>query len=1200
MPTYLVNQLKFHAEGAVVNWDAAARRVGNLPIGDKTLGTTIQLRWMLSADLGLPTEPFIVWSRPHSAQAGFQTLSIIQKQLEFDGGVTLLAWTQGPMSAVSLDITTTGAGAIFAFGASPTVDNIVAFRSVTAGTSTVEISAPIITFLLLPFGASVSAARGLVPGGYPNLPGWTQIEIVGLPVPPATWGSVGKYGEQQGLTGSLSDAATAAVARLTRGAPPTGWGPNIASGTPAPAWAAPNFAALVSEVNIELLNYLRNIAASIPPANQAAQSVTVPLPPPQNSSGQHTNKPGTTTQLLPLPMTYMAAATDAFLNLVLGFGTAYVLRAPSPTLSASLPPHDFMVTAHWEKGLDGASAPLDLAAVIPTPSAALAPATPANVATQIIGALRPLNADGNWRESVRLSWDRPPINNLLRTASCAAARVSLVPPMPALALMEARPSGGYRPIVLGAPLDPPHQIDPEFWRVNVMDREIEIPSSPGSRALQYGAATQDIYGQWSPWVATPATIAQPDLEAVRLANPKLLPIAPSSGSVCSTTLEVDIFWDWRIRSPLQITLVGRLFPAATHGDPPPNVTIPSTLDRSLSGGGAPLVLTFSGDTPTAPGATILPLTEDGESQAASFGSAQGDNRRYRLILSGLSLDFASTPFAGIALWAQGQERIAPNRLSPYADAGLTPVPIVTSTGDPRPPVVPVFHVTLGSIPDASGSSHVQIAWTPQPNAVGYFVYEANEADLLREFGLPEPNQKDTLDARLLVIRNHFKMNPVRRPFHRWNSRALTTTGTDIALPRGSTGIHLYVVLGVSAGQVESAWPAGPAPENSLIAIAAPHITKPAPPLIEVRQILDNTFNPPVFKAQLTVTTRPGPRPAMVELYRVRVDDAAKELDTMGPPLVRLQATSGPWTVTPVTDPTYGSYIGSVSGVDAPAGSWKRVWYRATAWSKQDDTRGGLPGRSDASNAAWVVLPPADGPSISPLLLGGGSAPPDITMQWTCASPLKRTPLGPHKISARASVAGAPPPPLLLLDTTLDALPHTAPATGSGIWITGTAAGLTTYRALIRRAALTDAVNFSLRVTDPLGRSASQSIAIASGAVDPPPDLQNLAVRKVPLPQPAHTVLTFTSTSPIVAPLDGPYVLSITAIPVIIIFPPHPSINTPLGSVPTKPPIGPPPAFYAVRSLAGPPYTYQAVTTANVKGFVVRITGPDGKFAEKSI
>jgi hypothetical protein len=70
-------------------------------------------------------------------------------------------------------------------------------------------------------------------------------------------------------------------------------------------------------------------------------------------------------------------------------------------------------------------------------------------------------------------------------------------------------------------------------------------------------------------------------------------------------------------------------------------------------------------------------------------------------------------------------------------------------------------------------------------------------------------------------------NPLRRAFTRLNSTATTAASMDIALPRGSTSIHLYVVLGGSAGQVESAWPSGPTPDDSLIAIAAAHIAKPA-------------------------------------------------------------------------------------------------------------------------------------------------------------------------------------------------------------------------------------------------------------------------------------------------------------------------------------------------------------------------------------
>jgi hypothetical protein len=234
--------------------------------------------------------------------------------------------------------------------------------------------------------------------------------------------------------------------------------------------------------------------------------------------------------------------------------------------------------------------------------------------------------------------------------------------------------------------------------------------------------------------------------------------------------------------------------------------------------------------------------------------------------------------------------------------------------------------------------------------------------------------------------------------------------------------------------------------------------------------------------------------------------------------------------------------------------------------------------------------------MTPFTFGGGTAPSDVVIQWICASPLKRTPLGPHKISVRASVPGAATP-LISLDTTLDALPTAQPATGSGVWIKQTNLGVTTYRAILRRSAMTDVVELAVRITDPLGRSASQSTTIASGAIDPPPDLSPLNLTKIPLPLPAQTICRFSSSSPVVAPLDGPYILKVTGVPVLpVLFPPPPSITEPLGSVPTKTPIAPTPTFFVVRSG----FDYRVVTTLNLRGFVVRITGPDGKFVEQSI
>jgi hypothetical protein len=104
----------------------------------------------------------------------------------------------------------------------------------------------------------------------------------------------------------------------------------------------------------------------------------------------------------------------------------------------------------------------------------------------------------------------------------------------------------------------------------------------------------------------------------------------------------------------------------------------------------------------------------------------------------------------------------------------------------------------------------------------------------------------------------------------------------------------------------------------------------------------------------------------------------------------------------------------------------------------------------------------------------------------------------------------------------------------------------------------------------------------------------VTIDRVILPPPPHVTLAFTSTSPIQPTLDGPYVLRITA----IMSPPLVLTQT-LGSVPTRIP-SPPPATYIVRSPHGPPYSYTLTSTAPITHFVVRITGPDGAFVERTV
>lgn len=1186
---FIVDPSRFHAEGAIVDWVRTVRLLG-INADPQTLTPTIQLRWMLRGDLGMPTEPFQVWVRAKSVQDIQKALPFRTIRLGFLFGFTLIMWPSGSMANVSIDVTSTAAGTIFSFAGGPQFENINGIAAVPTGGTTVEIGAQAIDGLLVPPTSSISAVRGIPSASLSTAAGWVPHEIVGLPVERTEWGGIGRYGDPQGMVGALVAAPDAAFQRLTRGGPPVGWGPLIAPGQAAPPWSAPNYGSLIKEVNQELLGFLRSVITTVPPNQLAGTQMTIPVPPPQNSAGQSVAVHSSDSQISPFGMMLIAAGTDPFLSLVLGFGTAY--PANRDVVGAASSQVDYMITAHWEKGLDGVSDPVDYAAIVPQPKLALAPPTPANLASEVAGLLKPLAPDRQWRCTSRISWDKLPSTQLFRSASFAAARAGITPPRPTAPLMDVRPAGGFRPIAINI-TDPLK--DPIWWRNNAMDRELPIPANPGSQVVKYAIAVQDLYGQWTKWMAVDESMQQPDLDRVRIATAKLTAVAPGVGSVCPATLEVEFFWDWSVRTPEQIQFVGQLYATADHGSPPPSLVVPSGLARSV-GGAAPIfsVNFGGGDIPSATGATLIGLDNGGE-QNVGFGPAQGnEGRRYRMTLPGFSLDFGLAGHIGLALWARGQEHIAPQRIGAWSSD-----PIVVTASDPRPPVVPIEHVQLGSLPDAAGQSHARIAWATQPNTSGYFVYESDETQILKALNLHEPTPDQTLDDRLKIIKDNFASIP-RRAFTRLNSTPISDTSADIRMPKGSTAIHCYIVLGISAGQVESTWPTD---KDLLIAVAAPHIMNPAPPMLEMARFLDTSTAPPTFKVQVRIKTRPGPRVKKIELHRVRVDDAAKELDTMGPPIARVQASGGGWVVTNAVDAHSVSYIDTVQGVDDPTGSWRRVWYRATAWTDKDDTRGGLPGRSPASTAAWVVVPPAAAPVVSAISAGSGPGPADVILEWTSTAPVRRTPLGPHNITVRASVPGAPAStaPVLSVDSSLDKLPNAMPAMpDSGIWIVSTAAGTTTYRAIVRRIAVTDPLRCAVRITDPIGRIGEALLNVAPGPVDPAPDLTDIAVHRVSFPPPGQITLEFASTVPLLAPPDGPYRVRVTTFRRGPIFPPPVplTIEMAVGSVPVLPHL---PSATGLFRLAGggPKITYVVRSSVQISRFVIRITAPDGRFAEQT-
>ena len=69
MATRILDPDRFILAGSIVDWTIAAKRHGAdaTPIAAKRKLSTsvVQLRWMLDPKLGIPSEAFQVWQRPH-------------------------------------------------------------------------------------------------------------------------------------------------------------------------------------------------------------------------------------------------------------------------------------------------------------------------------------------------------------------------------------------------------------------------------------------------------------------------------------------------------------------------------------------------------------------------------------------------------------------------------------------------------------------------------------------------------------------------------------------------------------------------------------------------------------------------------------------------------------------------------------------------------------------------------------------------------------------------------------------------------------------------------------------------------------------------------------------------------------------------------------------------------------------------------
>src|SRR5215510_4268423 len=116
---YIVEAAWFKAEGAIVDWSITAARLKMAWQGSDP--RALHLRWMVHKDLGLPTEPFMVWRRPRVLGGpGLKVLNFTATPAEYLFGDTLVTWPEGSMCRLVIETNSATGSMVTAFAGSPT------------------------------------------------------------------------------------------------------------------------------------------------------------------------------------------------------------------------------------------------------------------------------------------------------------------------------------------------------------------------------------------------------------------------------------------------------------------------------------------------------------------------------------------------------------------------------------------------------------------------------------------------------------------------------------------------------------------------------------------------------------------------------------------------------------------------------------------------------------------------------------------------------------------------------------------------------------------------------------------------------------------------------------------------------------------------------------------------------------------------
>ena len=946
---------------------------------------SIQLRWMCQPGLGLPRESFKV----------FRRLSHLPKLKSIDsptplqlstGALRSLTLGGDSMAVVEIDCQLAAGQSIQALAYDGQGRILDSASTSTAGYQVLRLRSDSIYTVALLGSAAVTAVKGVSANDYANLPDWQLVETVGLPVDASGWAGTGYSLAQQGPVSAPLNPYDAALRRLKIGGPLLGWLPVTDTGIPVTPWKPPVFHGFLTELDKTVLPPVIAMLKStvgMDPSVQANYQSTQNLPPPA-SVGASPGAGSSQASVPALPQMLMAASSDPFSSLALGFGTALapVTGAVSTNVIDSVQSAfpggdncDYMVSVnHTIFGVH-----IELADFVIAPRNVPLPNTVINLSSTLKGRNPPQIMDGAWSESCLLSWTRvlQPYFTSPRIASYAAARDN---PGAAISniMLAPRNSGGWSPLVPSRQDD-----DPQGDWVRFVDTELPHPSNINQRTFHYSIAVQDLFGRYSAWKSVDYNFHDDPVEVPAIVSQQLL-VTGGIGNSRDATLSLDLAWDWTTRSPKYIELVGTLLTSTPH-TPDPSAAPGTGLQLALSGGpGTTLQIDFTGDIPNQPTGVSVQCLDENRENIVTCGSAQSAVRYYRVTVPGFTLDFTGTSEVSLVLYARGVENLPPSLPGPWS------APSVARVASPVPPpaVTPPLDMQWASSPDVAGVSRARLSWN-DVGAFGYAIYTATETGMLDAAGLASADLTQPFLNRLATLRA-LNFTQLRSAFMRLQDSLVTGTVYEVDLPRGSKVIHGFVVVPVSAAQVDADWP------GSFYAVAVPHLSVPAESTLELRSGIDTSGHTPIPVVRATVLTRKGAPVAKVELYRASNNAIAQTLENMGPPIS--SSDSAGWTLLP--DPVTAAGISRADYVDmSVTPGWKTLWYRAVVWSA--DSPGEIGTRSSPSPAMKILLPPPGPPDASDLKVReSGSTATQILVSWLCAAPIPSTQLGPHRIVVR--------------------------------------------------------------------------------------------------------------------------------------------------------------------------------------------------------